>query len=406
MSEQALVVIVIAAVAGALAMGLVFRHNAYSSLMGAALGAGAGVLGTLLFMAPLGFCPFVPVPEGALYKIGNEDVLLGGVLVAIGTLLFAVPMVVYTRWRAERRDAQFRTTPVSQGSFKGWALPIIFLAPTVIILLLFLYYPALDTFALSTQLAKLGARRSAFVCVDNFANLIIDASYYRTILTTFGIGIATVVIGMVAALAIATVAYLPIKGAAIYRTLLIWPYAISPAVAGIIFLLLFNPTGGVINYFLQSTLGIKIGWLNDPNVAPWAVIIASVWKSMGFNILFFLAGLQNVPKDLLEAAAIDGANAIQRYRNIVIPALSPITFFLIITNMTYAFFETFGTIDYLTSGGPLSSTTTLMYRVYQVGIVENDLGKGAAQSIMLFLMVIGLTLYQFRTNERNVSYGA
>lgn len=406
MNTQSLLVIIVAAIVGAVVVGVAFRRSAYSPFVGAALGAGAGVLGTLLFMSPIGFCPFVPVPETALYKIGNEDVLLAAILVAIGTLVFAVPTILIARWFAARRDTKFRTVPISQGTFKGWALPIIFLAPTVIILLLFLYYPALDTFSLSTQLVKLGSKRTAFVCLDNFANLMIDVSYFRTILTTFGIGIATVVIGMVLALAIATVAYLPIKGAAIYRTLLIWPYAISPAVVGIIFLLLFNPTGGVINYFLQNALGIKVAWLNDPYAAPWAVIIASVWKSMGFNILFFLAGLQNVPKDLLEAASIDGANAVQRYRSIVIPTLSPITFFLIITNMTYAFFETFGTIDYLTGGGPLESTTTMMYRLYEVGIVENDLGKGAAQSIILFVMVIGLTLYQFRTNERNVSYGA
>jgi sn-glycerol 3-phosphate transport system permease protein len=197
-----------------------------------------------------------------------------------------------------------------------------------------------------------------------------------------------------------------VKGARIYRTLLIWPYAISPAVAGVIFLLLFNPAGGIINYML-SGLGLPaVPWLNNPTFAPWAVIIASVWKSMGFNILFYIAGLQNVPKDLQEAAAIDGANAWQRFWRVVFPLLSPITFFLIITNMTYAFFETFGTIDYLTRGGPLNSTTTMMYRIYQVGIQNNDLGKAAAQSIVLFILVIGLTIMQFRSTGSRVTYGA
>jgi sn-glycerol 3-phosphate transport system permease protein len=153
-------------------------------------------------------------------------------------------------------------------------------------------------------------------------------------------------------------------------------------------------------------LGFQIPWLNNPNAAPWAVIIASVWKSMGFNIIFYIAGLQNVPKDLIEAASIDGANALRRFRYVVIPLLSPITFFLVITNMTYAFFETFGTIDALTQGGPLNSTTTMMYRIYEVGIQNNDLGKGAAQSIILFVMVIALTVFQFRTTARNVTYGA
>ncbi len=147
-----------------------------------------------------------------------------------------------------------------------------------------------------------------------------------------------------------------------------------------------------------------MGWLNDPAAAPWAVIIASVWKLIGYNILFYLAGLQNVPKDLLEAAAIDGANAWQRFVSIVIPLLSPITFFLVITSMTYAFFESFGTIDYLTGGGPVGATTTMMYQIYEVGIVNNDLGKAAAQSIILFVMVIGLTVLQFRTTGERVNY--
>jgi len=201
-------------------------------------------------------------------------------------------------------------------------------------------------------------------------------------------------------------AYLPIKGARIYRTLLIWPYAISPVVAGVIFLLLFNPAGGIVNYFLNGVFGFTIPWLNNPTAAPWAVIIASVWKSLGFNILFYIAGLQNVPKDLIEAGSIDGANALQRFRHIVIPLLSPITFFLIITNMTYAFFESFGTIDALTNGGPLHATSTLMYRIYEVGIQNNDLGKASAQSIILFVMVIGLTLIQFRSADTRITYGA
>lgn len=407
MNDYSLPVVAAAALAGAAFVSFVFQRLRYKLLLGIATGATAGAAGALLFMLPIEFCTFRPVPETALYKLGTEDTLFGITLVVVGVLLFTIPTVLAARAIAARRDGL--TRPVTQpqhGYFKGWALPVLFLAPTIIILVLFLYYPALDTFSLSTQLVRLGARRSAFVCVDNFTTLLVDPTYFQTLLTTFFIGIATVVIGMVLSLLIATVAFLPIKGAAIYRTLLIWPYAISPAVAGIIFLLMFNPTGGVINYFLNNAFGIRVGWLNDPNAAPWAVIIVSVWKSMGFNILFFLAGLQNVPKDLLEAAAIDGANAVQRYINIVLPALSPITFFLVITNMTYAFFETFGTIDYLTGGGPLRSTTTLMYRVYEQGVVQNDLGKGAAQSIMLFLLVIGLTLLQFRTSQDRVSYGA
>jgi sn-glycerol 3-phosphate transport system permease protein len=223
------------------------------------------------------------------------------------------------------------------------------------------------------------------------------------------ISAAIVVISMGLSLLIATMAYLPIKGASIYRTLLVWPYAISPAVAGLIFLLMFNPVGGIINHTLDTLFGFKPGWTKDPTYAPLTIIIASVWKSMGYNILFYIAGLQNVPKDLIEAGAIDGANVVRRFRSIVWPLLSPITFFLIITNTTYAFFETYATIDYLTpGGGPLQSTNTMMYQVAQLGVFGEraDLGKAAAESIVLFLVVIGMTLVMFRTGGRQVTYGA
>ncbi|MBI5667294.1 MAG: sugar ABC transporter permease [Chloroflexi bacterium] len=352
-------------------------------------------------MLPLNFCTFEAERD-------TIDRVFGAALIGIGMALTLWLVQWGAGWWQARRappvDVGFQFQ--QPGVFRGRLLPLVFLAPTLIILALFLYYPSLDTFRLSTLLVRLGARRTAFVCVDNFTSLVADPGYYSSLLTTIGISLAIVVLGLALALLIALAAYQPVAGARIYRTLLIWPYAISPAVAGVIFLLLFNPAGGIINHLLNG-IGIpNIPWLNNPTFAPWAVIIASVWKSMGFNILFYIAGLQNVPKDLQESAAIDGANAVQRFRHIVFPLLSPITFFLIITNMTYAFFETFGTIDYLTRGGPLESTTTLMYRIYQVGIQNNDLGKAAAQSIVLFIMVIGLTILQFRSTGRRVTYGA
>ena len=216
---------------------------------------------------------------------------------------------------------------------------------------LFLYYPSLETLRLSTMLSRLGARREVFVCVDNFTRLVDDPAYVDTFIRTMYISFFIVVLSMGLSLLIATMAYLPLRGASIYRVLLVWPYAMSPAVAGIIFLLMFNPSGGMVNYLFGKWFGIKLGWLNDPKVAPWTVILASVWKSMGFNILFYIAGLQNVPKDLIEAGAIDGAGVLRRFWHIVWPMLSPITFFLIVTNLTYAFFETYATIDYLTPGG-------------------------------------------------------
>lgn len=393
--ELPLLFIALAGAAGAALMLLRFRESQKRGLA-ALVGLIAGAAGSVLLMVPLNFCTFDPERD-------QIDLIFGIILMAVG-MLAAVQLV---GWLFDRLTAHTPLFAVDTypGVFKGLLTPALLLAPTIIILALFLYYPSLDTFRLSTLLARLGAPRTAFVCVDNFTRLVSDSSYLQTVLITFSMSIAIVVIGLVLSLIIAQMAYQPVRGARIYRTLLIWPYAISPVVAGVIFLLLFNPTGGIINYFLRP-FGVEIGWLNTASAAPWAVIIASVWKSMGYNILFYIAGLQNVPNDLKEAAAIDGANAFQRFRHVVIPLLSPITFFLIITNMTYAFFDTFGTIDALTGGGPLQSTTTMMYRIYQVGIQNNDLGKAAAESIILFAVVIGLTVLQFRTTARRVTYGA
>lgn len=387
-----------AALIGALLLGIRLQVQHRRFAIGAGLGALSGVIGSQLFMLPLQYCTFDPERDPI-------DFAAGFLLVALGMIAVIAPV----GWLADRWLTRAPRTPIAQqGTFKGRLTPILLLLPTVIILALFLYYPSLDTFRLSTLLARLGAPRTAFVCVDNFTRLVNDGDYARVILITFGMSFAIVGISMALSLLIATAASQPIRGASIYRTLLIWPYAISPVVAGIIFLLLFNPTGGIINYALgRLNPDWGIPWLNNAAAAPWAVIIASVWKSLGFNVLFYIAGLQNVPKDLLEAASIDGANAVQRFRRIVIPLLSPITFFLIITNITYAFFESFGTIDALTpGGGPLESTTTMMYRIYEVGISNNDLGKGAAESILLFALVIGLTVLQFRTTARGVTYGA
>jgi len=391
------IVVACAALIGAAYMILTFGRARQRAALGALVGAVAGAAGTLLFMLPLQFCTFESERE-------TVDLIFGLVLIGIGMgLVLGFTRWIMTRVMAHQPIFEVQTQP---GAYKGRVMPILLLAPTLTILLAFLYYPVFDTFGLSVLLARLGARRTAFVCVDNFTSLLSDPAYGQVVLITFFMSTAIVVVGLVLSLGIATMAYQPLTGARIYRTLLIWPYAISPAVAGVIFLLLFNPTGGIVNYFLDNLLGVKIGWTTDPTAARWAVILASIWKSMGFNILFYIAGLQNIPNDLKEAAAIDGANAWQRFRNVTIPLLSPITFFLVITNITYAFFETFGTIDYLTQGGPLDSTTTMMYRIYEIGFTNNDLGKAAAQSIVLFAMVIGLTVLQFRTQGRQVNYGA
>ncbi|MEQ8672959.1 MAG: sugar ABC transporter permease [Aggregatilineales bacterium] len=395
MTISPVLIIILAALVGAALSSWVFQRHNGNMLFGMGVGALGGTIGSLIFMIPLNFCTFE-------VERTTADHVFGTFLIVSGMLIVLSPV----NWIFSRRlsGQNLIASQGSQGTFKGFATPVILLTPTIGILLVFLYYPSLETLRLSTLLARLGARREVFVCVDNFTRLVDDQAYFDIVIRTLWISAAIVIIGLVLSLLIATMAYLPIKGASIYRTLLIWPYAISPAVAGIIFLLMFNPTGGIINHLTRQITGTALGWTNDPNVAPWTVIIASVWKSMGYNILFYIAGLQNVPKDLLEAAAIDGANVFQRFYNIVIPQLAPITFFLIVTNSTYAFFETYATIDYLTpGGGPLQSTTTMMYNVVQLGVGNNDLGKAAARSIILFLMVIGFTIVQFRSGGQRSS---
>lgn len=395
---QPLLVVLIAGLIGGVIGAAVFARTKRQPLVGAAVGAVGAGLGSQLFVLPLDYCTFEP-QRPAL------DQWIGIGLIILGALTVLLPLL----WASQRLQGGWRqliATDSQPGAFRGWLTPILLLLPTLTVLALFLYYPSLDTLHLSTQTSFLGIPGTIPVCVDNFTMLLKDPNYGRSFTTTALISVATVGLSMGLALGIAMLAYQPVKGARIYRTFLIWPYAISPAVAGVIFLLLFNPSGGLINYLINQLGMGGIQWLNNPTWAPWAVIIASVWKSLGFNILFYIAGLQNVPGELKEAAAIDGANAWQRFLRITVPMLSPITFFLLITNTTYAVFETFGTIEYLTpGGGPLQSTETLMYRVYRVGIKENDLGAGAAQSIILFMMVIGLTIFQFRSTGRRVNYG-
>jgi sn-glycerol 3-phosphate transport system permease protein len=390
----------IPAVLGALVLGVLSAPRV--RLIAAAIGALAGGLGGLLLTAPLGFCMFEPERSDIDPWLGVALIALGaGLLIWVGSLLMRV-IGGQTDWRTAVMGAE---TPglFRRARFTPWVL----LTPTLVVLALFLYYPAFDNLRLSTLLARLGTDRTAFVCLDNFAKLFDPRQNYgQTVYATFFIAFFTVVIGLALGLFIAYMAYQPVKGGSIYRTLLVWPYAISPVAAGIIFNIMFNESAGIMNHFIRLGGGTPVQWLQDASIAPWTIIIASVWKSLGFNILFYIAGLQNVPDDLQEAANIDGANAWQRFYYIVLPLLGPITFFLIVTNITYAFFDTYGTIDFLTRGGPAGATSTMIYRLVDNGLNQRDLGLAATQSLVLFAIVILITVVQFRTNGRRVSYGA
>ena len=407
-----ILIILIPAIIGAGIMGFVFAQargtlnrkdpTISTPVLGAILGAIAGAIGSGIFMIPLQYCTF-----DTEFNHSNPTVTfyMGLGLIAVGMFI----SLTAVNWFAKRfmRGENFVESDTQMGAFNGKLAPALLLLPTMAVLVVFIYYPVMETFRLSTLLARLGTDRTRFECLNNFTRPMFDNPDYRQIVfISLVITVAIVLIGLALSLLVATMAYQPIRGAGIYRILLVWPYALSPVIAGSIFQLLFNPTAGVINYVLENLFGFTVPWLLDPQIAPLTVIIASIWNVMGYNILFYIAGLQNVPKDLQEAGAIDGANSWQVFYKITFPLLSPITFFLVVTNTTYAFFNTFGLIDFLTAGGPLDATTTMMYSVFEVGIVNRDLGKGAAQSMILFVFVIIITAIQFRTSRNRVTYGA
>lgn len=392
-----LIIPVIAALVGAGIMAYQFTRLGRSPVIGGALGAGGGALGSLLFMLPLNFCSFAP-------ETAPGDVLAGVLLILLGMAIVLYPLSWVAGRVAHGGISAVFATQGQTGAFKGRVTPWLLLAPTLAVLVIFLYTPFVNTFRLSTLLAS--RNRERFICLENFTGLLADGDYLNSVVITFVFATAIIIIGLGLALFIAMMAYQPLKGARIYRTLLVWPYALSPVVAGVIFRLIFTSPGGVANGISENLFGVRIPWLSDPTITPMVVIMTAVWNHLGFNILFYIAGLQNVPTDLQEAGAIDGANAWQRFRHIIFPLLSPITFFLIVTNLTYSFFDIFGTIDYLTAGGPNNATSVMIYNIFETQSQNAGLGKAAAQSIVLFVLVVGLTILQFRTSGRRVNYGA
>ncbi|HEY73478.1 MAG: sugar ABC transporter permease [Chloroflexi bacterium] len=289
--------------------------------------------------------------------------------------------------------------------FKGKLIPLIFLAPTLLVLLVFLYYPVIQTFRLSTyRVAFLGLKKQ-FIGLDNFLDLAQDPGYMQTLRSTALITVAIVIGGMALSLAIAMLANRDIRGASIYRVLLIWPYALSPAVAGVIWLFMFSPGFGAVNYLTFLVTGSELNWLGNPRLAVLLIIMASIWKNLGYNIVFYIAALQNVNTEVLEAASIDGAGAWKRFWSVTFALISPMTFFLLITNIIYSFFNIFGMIDLVTKGGPLNSTNVMIYNLYRDGFEYYKTGLAAAQSVILFVAVIILTVIQFRTSGRRVHYG-
>jgi sn-glycerol 3-phosphate transport system permease protein len=282
-------------------------------------------------------------------------------------------------------------------------LPYALLLPQIVITLVFFYWPASQALWQSFLLQDAFGLATDFVWFENYHHLFSQADYYRTILTTMVFSTAVALLSLSIALLLATQADKQLAGAGVYRTLLIWPYAVAPAVAGVLWIFMFQPSLGVLARGLRN-MGVDWNPLLNGNHAMVMVVMAATWKQISYNFLFFLAGLAAIPRSVIEAAAIDGARPMRRFWTIIFPLLSPTTFFLLVVNIVYAFFDTFGIIDASTGGGPARATETLVYRVYADGRLGGDLGGSAAQSVILMIIVIGFTAIQFRYVERKVTY--
>ena len=287
--------------------------------------------------------------------------------------------------------------------FRSAWLPYALVAPQIAITIVFFFWPALQAGWYAFQLQDAFGERSQFVGLANFAALVRDANYLHSFRVTALFSVLVAASGIAIALLLAAMADRVIRGALAYRTLLIWPYAVAPAVAGVLWLFLFAPSIGIVTFALRS-LGIHWDWVLQGDQAMLLVVIAATWKQISYNFLFFLAGLQSIPRSLVEAAAIDGAGPGRRFWTIVFPLLSPTAFFLLVVNIVYAFFDTFGVIDATTQGGPAGATQILVYKVYYDGVKAADLGGSSAQSVILMAIVIALTVVQFRYIERKVQY--
>jgi sn-glycerol 3-phosphate transport system permease protein len=287
--------------------------------------------------------------------------------------------------------------------FRSSWLPYVLVAPQIAITVIFFFLPAFQAVYQSMLLQDSFGLHTEFVWFENFKSLLHDENYLASFKITGVFSVLVAFSGLSISLMLAVAADRIVRGAFFYKTLLIWPYAVAPAIAGVLWAFLFAPSIGIIAYVLKQN-GVPWNYVLDSDHAMILVVIASVWKQISYNFLFFLAGLQSIPKSLMEAAAIDGASPFRRFWTIVFPLLSPTTFFLLVVNIVYAFFDTFGVIDATTQGGPATSTQILVYKVYYDGVKGGDIGGSAAQSVILMLIVIALSVIQFRFVEKKVQY--
>jgi sn-glycerol 3-phosphate transport system permease protein len=290
-----------------------------------------------------------------------------------------------------------------QAVFQSWWLPFLLVTPQLAVVLIFFYWPAAQALLQSFLVQDAFGLSTTFVWFENYRELLSQPDYFAAIVRTFAFSFTIALSSLSLALLLAVMADKPLRGVTLYRTLLIWPYAVAPPVAGVLWVFMLNPSLGVLSRGLAA-IGIDWNPLLDGDQAALLIVLAAAWKQISYNFLFFLAGLQSIPRSVLEAAAIDGARPTRRFWTVTFPLLSPTIFFLLVVNIVYAFFETFGIIDTMTRGGPAKATETMVYKVYQDGLLGGNLGGSAAQSVILMIIVILLTAVQFRFVERKVTY--
>lgn len=287
--------------------------------------------------------------------------------------------------------------------FRNRWLPYVLVAPQLAVTLIFFFWPAGQAMYQSFLMQDAFGTNVEFVGFDNFRTLFGDPAYLESFKVTALFSLLVAFFGLCISLLLAVFADRVLRGAGVYKTLLIWPYAVAPAIAGVLWMFMFNPTLGVVAHGLRA-LGIEWNHVLDSGQALALIVMAAIWKQVSYNFVFFLAGLQAIPKSLIEAAAIDGAGPVRRFVSVIFPLLSPTTFFLLVVNIVYAFFDTFAIVDAATQGGPGRDTAILVYKVYHDGFKAMDLGGSAAQSVVLMVIVISLTVLQFRFVERRVNY--
>ena len=288
--------------------------------------------------------------------------------------------------------------------FRNRGLPYLLLLPQLAVTVVFFFWPAWETLRLSVFRTSAFGDKVTFVGLDNFTRLLSSSDYYQSVVNSFVFAFGVTALGVGAGLFVAALATQKVRGLAAYRTAVLWPYGIAPPIAGIIFLFMFHPSYGVLPYLLSFVSAYEFNWLLKGWVAVALVVVATAWTHVGYNIAFFLAGLLAIPESVLEAASVDGAGPLRRFGAIVFPLLAPITFYLVVVNLIFSFFGSFGMIHAVTQGGPGGATEIMVFKVYKDGFIGLNMGSSAAQSVILMLAVIALTALQFRFVEKKITY--